>query len=107
MDKADIMEPHLPTLEQMQQWTHAIGQAQQLMLEQAAGAAGQTLPFSPETVARIQTSFADEGLAMWQRFIDSGGMFRDKPEPVPADSPAARKDRRFADPAWTQHPFTT
>ena len=105
MDKADIMEPHLPTLEQMQQWTHAIGQAQQLMLEQVAGAAGQTLPFSPETVARIQTSFADEGLAMWQRFIDSGGMFRDKPEPVPADSPAARKDRRFADPAWTQHPF--
>ncbi|MBV2150980.1 class I poly(R)-hydroxyalkanoic acid synthase [Sphingobium sp. AS12] len=105
MDKADIMEPHLPTLEQMQQWTHAIGQAQQLMLEQAAGAAGQTLHFSPEAVARIQTSFADEGLAMWQRFLDSGGMFRDHPEPAPANSPAAAKDRRFADPAWTQHPF--
>jgi polyhydroxyalkanoate synthase len=105
MDKADFMELHLPTLEQMQQWTQAIGHAQQLMLEQAAGAAGQTLPFSPEAVARIQTGFADEGLAMWQRFLDSGGLFRDHPEPAPANSPAAAKDRRFADPAWTQHPF--
>ncbi|WP_037474773.1 PHA/PHB synthase family protein [Sphingobium sp. ba1] len=105
MEKADVMEPHLPTLDQMQQWTHAIGRAQQLMLEQAAGASGMTLPFDPQTVARIQSSFADEGLAMWQRFIDSGGMWRDEPAPVPADSPAARKDRRFADPAWTQNPF--
>ena len=105
MDKVDIMEPHLPTLDQMQQWTHAIGRAQQLMLEQAAGASGMTLPFDPQAVARIQSGFADEGLAMWQRFLDSGGMWRDEPVPVPADSPAARKDRRFADPAWTQNPF--
>ncbi|MDR7153317.1 polyhydroxyalkanoate synthase [Sphingobium xenophagum] len=105
MEKSDVAEPHLPTLEQMQQWTHAIGRAQQLMLEQAAGASGLTLPFDPHAVARIQSSFADEGLAMWQRFLDSGGMLRDAPLPVPADSPAARKDRRFADPAWTQNPF--
>ena len=105
MDKADVMEPHLPTLQQMQQWTDVIGRAQQLMLEQAAGATGRVLPFDPETVARIQTSFADEGLALWQRFLDSGGLLRDQPDPAPAESPAARKDRRFADPAWTQHPF--
>lgn len=105
METQDVMEPHLPSLEQMQQWTQVIGRAQQLMLEQAAGAAGRALPFDPETVARIQTGFADEGLALWQRFLDSGGLFRDHPEPPPADSPAARKDRRFADPAWTQHPF--
>ncbi|MBJ7375786.1 class I poly(R)-hydroxyalkanoic acid synthase [Sphingobium sp.] len=105
MDKADVMEPHLPTLQQMQQWTEVIGRAQQLMLEQAAGATGRVLPFDPETVARIQTSFADEGLALWQRFLDSGGLLRDQPDPAPADSPAAAKDRRFADPAWTQHPF--
>lgn len=105
MDKADVMEPHLPTLQQMQQWTEVIGRAQQLMLEQAAGATGRVLPFDPETVARIQTSFADEGLALWQRFLDSGGLLRDQPDPAPADSPAAAKDRRFADPAWTAHPF--
>ncbi|NML11922.1 class I poly(R)-hydroxyalkanoic acid synthase [Sphingobium sp. AR-3-1] len=105
MDKADVMEPHLPTLQQMQQWTDVIGRAQQLMLEQAAGATGRVLPFDPEMVARIQTGFADEGLALWQRFLDSGGLLRDQPDPAPAESPAARKDRRFADPAWTQHPF--
>lgn len=105
MDKADVMEPHLPTLQQMQQWTDVIGRAQQLMLEQAAGATGRVLPFDPEMVARIQTGFADEGLALWQRFLDSGGLLRDQPDPAPAESPAARKDRRFADPAWTHHPF--
>ena len=98
-------EPHLPTLEQMQQWTDVIGRAQQLMLEQAAGAAGRTLPFDPEAVARIQTGFFDEGLALWQRFLDSGGLFRDQSQPPPPGSPAAARDRRFADPAWTANPF--
>ena len=105
MEKSNVMEPHLPTLEQMQQWTQVIGRTQQLMLEQAAGATGRVLPFDPETVARIQSGFADEGLALWQRFLDSGGLLRDEPAPAPAESPAARKDRRFADPAWTQNPF--
>ncbi|MFD1106522.1 PHA/PHB synthase family protein [Sphingobium olei] len=105
MDQSNVMEPHLPTLEQMQQWTQVIGRAQQLMLEQAAGMTGQAPPFDPEIVARIQTGFADEGLALWQRFLDSGGLLRDTPEPAPPGSPAARKDRRFSDPAWTEHPF--
>ena len=105
MKAQDLVEPHLPTLEQMQQWTDVLGRTQQLLLEQAAGATGQTLPFDAQAVSRIQTSFADEGLALWQRFLDSGGMLRDQPEPPPPGSPAARKDRRFADPAWTAHPF--
>ena len=105
MEKDDVMEPRLPTLEDMQQWTQVIGRAQQLMLEQAASATGQSLPFDPQAIARIQSSFADEGLALWRRFIDSGGLMRDRPDPAPADSPAARRDRRFADPAWTEHPF--
>jgi polyhydroxyalkanoate synthase subunit PhaC len=105
MKAQDLNEPHLPTLEQMQQWTQVLGQAQQLLLEQAAGATGRSLPFDPEAVSRIQTSFANEGLALWQRFLDSGGMLRDQPEPPPPGSPAAAKDRRFADPAWTNHPF--
>lgn len=104
-DGANVLEPQLPTLEQMQQWTQVLGRAQQLLLEQAAGATGQTLPFDPAAVSRIQTSFADEGLALWQRFLDSGGLLRDQPDPVPAGSPAARKDKRFADPAWTENPF--
>jgi polyhydroxyalkanoate synthase len=105
MTDAATIEPTLPSLEQMQQWTSVLGRAQQLLLEQAAGATGATLPFDLDAVARIQTSFADEGLALWQRFLDSGGLMRDKPAPAPVDSPAARRDKRFADPAWTQHPF--
>ena len=105
MKEQDVMEPHLPTLQDMQQWTQVLGRAQQLLLEQAAGATGRTLPFDPEAVARIQTSFADEGLALWQRFLTSGGLLPDQPEPPPSGSPAAARDRRFADPAWTEHPF--
>ena len=105
MEKNDVMEPRLPTLEDMQQWTQVIGRAQQLMLEQAASATGQSLPFDPQAIARIQSSFADEGMALWRRFLDSGGLLRERPDPAPADSPAARRDRRFADPAWTEHPF--
>ncbi|GLV24334.1 PHA/PHB synthase family protein [Sphingobium sp. Cam5-1] len=105
MEAQNLNEPHLPTLEQMQQWTEVVGRAQQLILEQAAGATGRTMPFDPDAVARIQTGFANEGLALWQRFLDSGGMLRDQPDAPPPESPAARKDRRFADPAWTKHPF--
>ncbi|MGC4250294.1 MAG: class I poly(R)-hydroxyalkanoic acid synthase [Sphingobium sp.] len=105
MDRLENIEPHIPTLEEMQQWTQVIGRAQQLMLEQAAGATGRHLPFDPQTVAQIQSSFANEGMALWQRFLDAGGMLRDTPVPAPEGSPAARKDRRFADPAWTEHPF--
>ena len=92
MEKSNVMEPRLPTLEEMQQWTQVLGRAQQLMLEQAAGSTGQALPFDPALVARIQTSFADEGLALWQRFLDAGGLLRERPDPAPATSPAASRD---------------
>ncbi|HKT77168.1 MAG TPA: class I poly(R)-hydroxyalkanoic acid synthase [Sphingobium sp.] len=105
MEARNLNEPHLPSLEQMQQWTEVLGRAQQLLLEQAAGATGKTLPFDAQALARIQTGFANEGLALWQRFLDSGGLLRDRPEPPPPGSPAGQKDRRFADPAWTSHPF--
>lgn len=105
MESQQTIEPRLPTLGEMQQWTNVIGRAQQLLMEHAAGVAGHSLPFDAEAIAGIQTSFADEGLALWQRFIDSGGLLREAPAPPPSDSPAARRDRRFADPAWTQNPF--
>ncbi|WP_183955232.1 PHA/PHB synthase family protein [Sphingobium fontiphilum] len=105
MESQQTIEPRLPTLSEMQQWTNVIGRAQQLLMEHAAGVAGHALPFDAEAIAGIQTSFADEGLALWQRFIDSGGLLREQPAAPPADSPTARRDRRFADPAWTQNPF--
>ncbi|WP_223262918.1 PHA/PHB synthase family protein [Sphingobium sp. SCG-1] len=90
----------------MQQWTHAIGRAQQMMLEHSTRqvARGEP-PFDATAVARVQTDYINESVAMWQRFVDGSGWLKSNPDPAPADSPAARKDRRFADPAWQQHPF--
>ncbi|WP_336958451.1 class I poly(R)-hydroxyalkanoic acid synthase [Sphingobium aquiterrae] len=127
----------IPSLEQMQQWTLTIGQAQQLILEHAATAMARAapvltggtaepetaaarpavpLPFNVETIAAIQSEFAGEGMALWQRFLDGGGMLRDPPAPVAQDktgdktrdgAPAKKRggDPRFADPAWTEHPL--
>lgn len=102
-----------PSLDQMQQWTRSLGQAQQLLLEYAAdhiGKAaaapvpGHAAPFVPgfvsaERMAQVQADFAKESMDLWQRFLDGGG------NGVSPKSPAARKDRRFADPQWTEHPF--
>lgn len=109
----------IPSLEDMQHWTRSIGQAQQLLMEYATGAmtsdgpliatqtAAQTaiastpLFFRPELLAEVQNDFAKESIALWQRFLD-GNPANDA---VPANSPLARKDRRFADEKWSDNPF--
>jgi len=109
----------LPSLEDMQRWTRSIGQAQQLLLEYAAGAmtdqqplaAAQTalqsaltqpsLFFHPELLAQVQSDFAKESIALWQRFLQ-GPAGKDA---APEGSSGVRKDRRFADPKWQESPF--
>ncbi|WP_070154423.1 PHA/PHB synthase family protein [Sphingobium phenoxybenzoativorans] len=113
MAQGDGETLELPSLDQMQHWTRVIGRAQQMMLERASQAVsdapahvpGYPMPFDPQTVAAIQSEFANEGMALWQRFLDSGGLMAKEPAPAPADSIAARKDRRFSDPAWAKHPL--
>jgi len=106
----------IPSLEQMQQWTQSLGQAQQLLMEYAADQMGKAsaLPalaeasipapphfFQPERLAQVQADFARESVALWQRFLEAGA----GGHAPPSDSPAARKDRRFAAPQWSEHPF--
>lgn len=105
----------IPSLEQMQQWTNNIGQAQQLLLEHAAGLGKKAeqglnappstpalpMPFNPELMANVQADFLKESMALWQRFFDTDP----NNNAAPQNSPAARKDRRFADPSWNEHPF--
>ena len=99
---------NLPALDEMQHWTRSLGQAQQILLEYAAGAmtsqkpieAAQTatqsaltaapLMFQPELLAKVQSDFAKESIALWQRFLDADPSNNAAPD----GSPAARKDRR-------------
>ena len=111
----DSAEKYMPSLEQMQQWTQSIGQAQQLLMEHAAGLSTKSnalnnegfsapalpLGFKPELFAQVQADFTKESLSLWQRFLDADPTNN----MAPSDSPAGRKDRRFSDPAWQKNPF--
>ena len=102
----DAAQTLIPTLDQMQQWTHSIGRAQQMMLEHATRQMAHGQPaFDATAMAKAQGDYVEEGIALWQRFMDGSGWMKQTPDPAPADSPAAREDRRFADPAWQKHPF--
>jgi polyhydroxyalkanoate synthase len=116
VDQGTIDSAELPTLDEMQHWTHVIGRAQQMMLEHAGtvmarndaatlSTDGFVPSFDPKLVADIQSDFASEGMALWQRFLDGGGLMADAPLPVPEGSAVARRDKRFADPAWASHPI--
>ncbi|MCC6482480.1 MAG: class I poly(R)-hydroxyalkanoic acid synthase [Sphingomonadaceae bacterium] len=112
-------QPGLPTLQDLQHWTRTLGQAQQMLLEYASGALTSEQPlhalqtaaqsalsaaptlFQPELLAQVQADFTKESIALWQRFLD---VDPDNNSP-PDTSPAARKDRRFADPKWSENPF--
>src|SRR3546814_5787811 len=55
------------------------------------------LPFDPEAMGKIQSAFWQDGMALWQHFLQNGG------ESVKggANSPAD-KDRRFAAKQWQE-----
>lgn len=108
----------LPTLEQMQLWTHNFGRAQQVLMEHAAAnltradapapASALSGLLSPQMpmptvdfveLGRLQADWAQRNLAMWQGFMQAGA---NHPAPVPAQP---IRDRRLADPAWATHPF--
>ena len=104
----------IPTLEQMQQWTRSLGQAQQILMEHAAGvlkdaphasAAGYSAPsfpalFNADLLSKVKSDFARESTALWQRFLNAG-----PGGDTATATPAPRGDRRFADPKWTENPF--
>ena len=109
--------PSVPTLEEMQHWTFVMGRAQQLMLEHVAeqmkeGAAtvfdpgkaavrwpGMEMFPDPAKIAQMQTELWTEGLNIWQRAL--GGSSAEK---TPLQE-KAEKDKRFAAPAWSEHPM--
>lgn len=106
-----------PDLAVMQQWTHAIGRAQQLMLEFWASQAGSEgagatalQAFNPfQTLAQFwsddsarkfadrQAQLLDQSIQMWNRFLSTGQ--------APPLADAADRDRRFNGDAWRAQPF--
>ena len=104
-----------PSLPQMQQWTRALGQMQQLLIEHCANmsvAGDSRLPvdmpvpavpflFRPDLFAQVQGDFARDSLALWQRFLDTGKGGAG----TPATSAPVVRDRRFANPKWAESPF--
>jgi polyhydroxyalkanoate synthase subunit PhaC len=112
-DGTDPLEAFAPTLEEMQHWTGVIGRAQQLMLEYASGQAlkpmAAPLPdfskllatpplsigFDAGALADAQADFWKQSVDLWQRFLN----------PQAEAAAAEEKDRRFAAPAWRDHPM--
>jgi polyhydroxyalkanoate synthase subunit PhaC len=109
------LESLAPTLDEMQHWTGVIGRAQQIMLEYAVqqamkpmappladfgwlfNAAPPTFSVDPAALVDAQRDFWRESLDLWQRFLD--------PQPAEARAASEEKDRRFAAPAWRDHPL--
>ncbi|MET0136795.1 MAG: hypothetical protein ABW192_00275, partial [Sphingobium sp.] len=100
-----------PTLDQLQHWTRIIGLAQQTIMERAAalptGPGAFPMAGTMEKIAEIQTESSQKGLALWQNLmtdIGNGGAGSSNGQTGGDARPAAGQDRRFRDPAWSDHP---
>jgi polyhydroxyalkanoate synthase len=98
-----------PSLGQLQHWTRIVGLAQQTILEKAAAlVGGQTGGVGPmngtvERIADIQAESVEKGLQLWQNLVaDLSRSGQDGQARTMASAPAS--DRRFKDPAWSDHP---
>jgi len=104
-----VLEGVAPSLGQLQHWTRIIGLVQQTLLERASRlasgkVAGATPVASPalEKIAEIQAEGTQKSLQLWQNLVtDMVGKGMAGQESAAAAAPA---DRRFRDPAWTEHP---
>jgi polyhydroxyalkanoate synthase len=109
------LEALTPTLEEMQHWTGVIGRAQQLMMEYAAQQATKPMAapmpdvswlfatpppavtVDPTALIEAQADLWRDSVTLWQRFLD--------PQRAAPAAPPRDIDRRFAGPAWRDHPL--
>ncbi|SFR84185.1 PHA/PHB synthase family protein [Sphingomonas jatrophae] len=93
----------IPTLEQMQAWTGAIGSVQQMMLEYVSSQLARGKPAegvgAPDMsrLMQAQANFWSDSMILWQRFIT--------PETAPPPPADHEKDRRFKGAAWRENPM--
>ena len=107
----DAPNPFLPAPEDLQHWTSVMARAQAMMLEFALGQAdeepGATPLFDPtkwlgsdgaQLWAEQSAKMWEQGVAFWSSLATLTPGF------TPDGSAETPKDRRFADPDWTQNP---
>jgi len=106
----DIPNPFMPAPEDLQHWSSVMARAQAMMLEFALGQADEEKDAKPlfdpskwlgSDGAQI---WAEQSAKMWEqgaRFWSSLATLTPGFTPDTAEAP---KDRRFADPEWTQNP---
>lgn len=110
-DTTDVPFSFIPSPDDMQHWTSVMGRAQQMMLEymagQAEGAKGAAALFDPakwldnpasQLWAEQTSKMWEQGVAFWTSLATLN------PTMTPSAPAEAPKDRRFADPDWTQNP---
>ena len=109
-DTTDAPNPFLPSPEDVQHWSSVMGRAQQMMLEYALGQANQGNSaaaglFDPANWLQNPTTqaWAEQSSKMWEqgaRFWTSLATL----QPPFAAAAEAPKDKRFADPEWSENP---
>ncbi|WP_260580605.1 PHA/PHB synthase family protein [Sphingopyxis sp. PET50] len=107
---SETPNPFMPSPDDLQHWASVMGRAQQMMLEYALGQAndgktGAAALFDPagwlnspatQQWAQQSAKMWEQGVAFWTSLATLGPSFT----PV-TDAP---KDKRFADPEWTNNP---
>lgn len=102
---AAVLEGMAPSLSQMQHWTRIMGLAQQTLMERASMltsgkvAGASTSNPALEKIAEIQAESTGKGLQLWQNLMTD--LAEGGPKSAPKVAPG---DRRFKDPAWSEHP---
>lgn len=102
-DAATVLDGVTPSLGQLQHWTRIVGLAQQTILERAAAMTGVpevgSLNTTMDKIAEIQAESTQKGLQLWQNLMT--GLAQGRGD---GDEGSVSSDRRFRDPAWTDHP---
>jgi polyhydroxyalkanoate synthase len=112
-ETTETPNPFMPSPEDMQHWASVMGRAQQMMLDyamaQATGGNGATTSlFDPAGWLQNPTTqaWAEQSAKMWEQgaaFWTSLTALK-PPFAAAASATDAPKDKRFADPDWTQNP---
>lgn len=109
---SETPNPFMPAPDDLQHWTSVMGRAQQMMLDYAMGQAnegktGAAMMFDPAGWLNnpATQAWAEQSAKMWEQGVAFWTSLATLTPGFTPDAPAeAPKDKRFADPEWTENP---